>query len=338
MAYGSSYKSGSGLGAEQSTPPERPPAGSGSPLRGTTARSLPDKTIEENRSTSLNSENAPVQFPSDLGTDYYISFNSFTHAEERPQEAKRSFTFNKSINLPLPANLSDSFSASYKGEDLYFLGDAAKQGFAAISGGEGGIVGGLSNINMNSVGTGAANALQYLAENKGKLAASVGAMALTGMGGPIASAAKSAFQLTANPFPVMIFQGTNFKPPFTFDWTLYPESYEEAMIIKTIIGFFRREMLPEAMPDNRAILRTPSVFEIKVTPKDALRRFKRCVLTNMNVNYAPTGVSFAGKQLFQGADPSVVPTATSLSLTFQEIEIWLANDYSPMNPFDPNEI
>ena len=132
----------------------------------------------------------------------------------------------------------------------------------------------------------------------------------------------------------MIFQGTGFKPAFTFDWTLYPES--EAKTIKTIIGFFRREMLPERIETNTSVLKTPSIFEIKIKPSGIARVFKRCVLSNMAVNYAPSGPSFLTDST---GNQQKYPSAVSLSLTFQEIEIWLANDYLPLesDSFDPSD-
>jgi len=326
MPYGSSYKNSSGVDAEQPVTPVRQSSSYTSSAQ--VSNTLAETTIEENRATTLNSENAPIQFPSDLGTDYYISFNAFKHEIEKPEDTRRSFSFKKSINLPLPTNLSDNYSADYNSENLFFVGNALKQGLTEFSSGPGGIVGGFENLNMNSAGKKGAEALNYLKDNKGNLVAAAGVMALGGMGGPMGAAAKAAFQVTANPFPVMIFQGTRFKPPFTFDWTLYPESREEALIIRTIVGFFRREMLPETYPGNPAILKTPSIFEIKLTPELPLRTFKRCVLTNMNVSYAPAGVSFQSDPKTGANSNDATPTATSISLTFQEIEIWLADDYS----------
>ena len=286
---------------------------------------LPETKIKEAQSKTTNSENAPIVFPSDLGSNYYISFNAFKHEIEKPVNVQRTFNFLKSINLPLPSNLSDSYSADYNSDNLYFVGNAIRQGLTELSSGPGGIVGGLGSIDANSIGRGAASAMDYLKNNKGNLGAAVATLALQGMNGPIGSAAKSSFQVAANPFPVMIFQGTKLKPPFTFDWTLYPESYVEAKTIKTIVGFFRREMLPETFPGNSAILKTPAVFEIVLYPKSpTLRKFKRCVLTNMTVNYSPNGLSFLTDNNGKGA---TAPVSTSLSLTFQEIEVWLADDY-----------
>ena len=343
MANRSFVQSGGIVAAASLVPPARPlstsPQSSSSP-----STTYPDQKIKDERNKTINSENAPIVFPSDLGTKYYISFNAFKHEIEKPDEnTRRSFNFKKSINLPLPSNLSDSYSADYNSDNLYFVGNAIKQGLTEFSSGPGGVVGGLSNIDANSIGRGATNALKYLSNIDGSLTAATAAFALQGTSGPIGSAAKSAFQVAANPFPVMIFQGTKLKPPFTFDWVLYPESYEEAKTIRTIIGFFRREMLPETFPGNPAILKTPAIFEIVLYPKSpTLRKFKRCVLTNMIVNYSPNGLSFLDQKDIN--DPA--PVATSLSLTFQEIEVWLADDYettesssfAPKSDASPQEI
>lgn len=327
MPYGSSYKSGSGLGAEQTTTPERPSTGSGSPMRGVSSSTLPSKTIDEQR----KKDNSPIKFPQDLADDFYISFNTFKHAFERPQESYRTFTFEKSIVLPIPANLTDGQSAGYNAENLFVVGNAVRESLSSTFNEKG--IGGtvqtaLSKEGLNKAASSVADILDAINANPG---AALGKAALTGsvylaegLKGQLAAAAKSSFQLSANPFPVMIFQGTSFKPAFTFDWTLYPESASEAVTIQKIVGYFRKEMLPEKIKTNSSILKTPAIFEIKINPSSIARTFKRCVLTNMGVNYAPNGPSFLTEV---GVNTEKYPSAVSLSLTFQEIEVWLADDY-----------
>ena len=332
MPYGSSYKAGGGVGAEQSNAPERPSSGSGSPMRGATSSTLASTAIDEKR----KKDNAPMKFPEDLTDDFYISFNAFKHAFERPPEsyrsrdAARTFDFMKSIVLPLPTNLTDSFSAAYSSENLYYAGDALKNQLSSDLRKEG--IGGTassyaSKEGLNSLVGSVMDTVKKT--DPGQLALGLGVFGLTNLPGSFAAAAKSSLQLTTNPFPVMIFQGTNFKPAFTFDWVFYPESGSEAATLKKIIGFFRKEMLPERMETNTSILKTPSVFEIKITPFEIGRTFKRCVLTNMGVNYAPNGPSFITDIASQQKSPSSV----AISLTFQEIEVWLANDYRTEEEF-----
>jgi len=321
------FKPSSGLGGRfasgrsdvvnPNTVQQAPPGGDQS----RTTQTLAQTKIEGNR----ESDNSPIIFPEDLGSDYYISFNAFVHSTERPKDSIREFTFQKSIFLPLPTNLTDSYSAGYSSEDLFYAGNVLKElGQSAF---EGGIVEGVKKmLDANAIAGAAARGMQYLAdqgkEGAARALTNLGMQALRGTGGAVPSAIKSSLQLTANPFP-----------PVTFDWILYPESQSETNIIKKIIGFFRREMLPESMPGNKAILKTPSVFEIQLLPEESMRKFKRCVLTNMGVNYAPHGPSFVRENQFFDRNP----VAVSLSLTFQEIELWLADDYEPSetNFFSP---
>ena len=326
------YTPQNGVGVEQSAPPERPPVGT--PASGQSSRAisyknhLPDEEIEKNRLEKLSNDMAPLVFPSDLGDDYYISFNAFKYLNERPEELKRTFSPIKQIKLPLPSNLTDSYSSSYSSENLFAQGKAFKEFISSeISNkeGTGSLQAAVDRLkDPNYIADLAIRGIDNLRENAGKIAGGIAVQGLSGSGGPIMNAAKSSLQLTANPFPVMIFQGTGFKPAFTFDYTFYPESHEEAETIKSIIGLFRKSMLPETIVSNPSILKTPAIFEIKVTPSDVLRRYKRCVLTNMGISYAPSGISFVMEQ----GSPRVNPTATSLSLTFQEIEVWLGDDYS----------
>jgi len=344
------YKSSSGLDGEASNSSYRfnsgrsdvvPPAEQQS-IGGnqSTITTFPEKKIDSQR----DSNNIPIKFPEDLADDFYISFNSFKHSVEKPKEARRTFTFEKSIVLPLPTNLTDGTAANYSAEDLYVLGNAAKDlASSALSKSNNSIMGAVSRTfskkGLNDATNSISKGINKLAADPKKapedIALSGGTYLLAGASGPTFAAAKSALQLSANPFPVMIFQGTSFKPAFTFDWVLYPESRSEANIIKKIIGYFRKEMLPERIDTNPSVLRTPAIFQIKIVPKGIGRTFKRCVLTNMAVNYAPNGPSFITDVT---GNQDKFNTAVAISLTFQEIEVWLANDYSDSedNYFDPN--
>lgn len=313
---------------------DRPPPKSAPPKTQTKQKNLPEKKIEEKRSEKLLGNKSPLVFPSDLSADYYISFNAFKHSQDRPSESKRTFQFDKSIFLPLPGNISDSFSAAYDQENLYIFGNAAKEGMNAMMSDESSGTVSIANAMKKNLpdmgGKAVSSALSKIKNDPsgtGKTAAATAAtFMLSGASGPMAAAAKSAFQVTTNPFPVMIFSGTGFKPAFSFDWMFYPESMEEAELIRKICNYFRREMLPEMVEGNSSILKSPAIFEIKMNPDDYTRQFKRCVLTNMGINYAPNGPVFIKAD--DGSEkPVQVPAAVSLSLTFQEIEVWLADDY-----------
>jgi hypothetical protein len=271
-------------------------------------------------------------FPPELSSEYYISFNAFKHSQSRPEELKRKFKFDKSVFLPIPTNISDSYSAAYNAENLFIGGELARKGIDTIlqKDGTSSLSNAMQNLTPDFLGNAAASGLKALANDPGgvgsKAAATAAVLAMSGSGGVLASAARASFPVSTNPFPVMIFQGTSFKPAFSFDWVFYPESLEEAQTIRKIIGYFRREMLPETMEGNESILKTPAIFELAMKPNEYTRQFKKCVLKDMAVNYAPNGPSFIINDDNE-ASPSRVPSAVSLSLTFQEIEVWLADDY-----------
>lgn len=291
---------------------------------------LPEKKIEEKRSNLLIGQNAPIVFPSDLSPDYYISFNAFKHSQERPDESKRTFKFDKSIYLPLPAGIADSYSASYNQEDLYIFGNAAKEGMNALmtSGGTTSIANAMKGDGINKAAGAVNSALAKIKQDPTGSAKTAGATAaafmLQGAGGPLAAAAKSAFQVTTNPFPVMIFQGTGFKPAFSFDWIFYPESQLEADIIRKVVGYFRREMLPERVEEAPSILKYPAIFEIVMRPE--VKLFKRCVISNLSVNYTPSGPAFV-KEFPVESSNFIEPAAINMTVTFREIEMWTANDF-----------
>lgn len=290
---------------------------------------LPDEIIEEKRQTELVGELSPIVYPPNLSDNFYIGFNAYSYNNDpkykRANEVTRTFKLNKSVYLPLPANITDTYTAGYNSENLYFFGNALKGQFDNLMQQNG--TKSVSNIMTKESLNKAVSGLADVIENTS--AADIGAIGgtylMSGMGGPLAGAAKASFQVTTNPHPVMIYSGTGFKS-FSFSWVFYPETYQESELIKTIVGYFRREMLPEQHEKYSSILKTPAIFEIKMTPDDHTKKFKKCVITGMDVNYTPAGPAFIFNDLEDQGDARV-PAAVSLTLNFQEIEIWLANDF-----------
>lgn len=298
----------------------------------------PEKKVEEERQKKLEGP-APLKFPTDLSDNLYIEFNAFKVSQDRPNEAKRTFDFTKSVYLPFPSSVTDQYGASYSREDLFFGGEFIKNGLNTLmtdGSGTKSVENVFSSGALDRTGQGAAKAIQkFTADAKGSMqrgAAVVGAYAMTGIGGPIGAAAKAAFNVTTNPYPVMIFQGTGFKS-FSFSWTFFPESKKESDIIKKIIGYFRREMLPESLKSTPSIMAYPAIFEVSMTPE--VKQFKRCVVTNLDVNYTPMGPAFV-KEFPVKSSAFLEPAAVTMTLSLQEIEIWTANDFyaTEENNFD----
>lgn len=290
---------------------------------------IPEKKISDARTNKLVGDNSPLVFPENLPENFYIRFNAFSYNNDpkykRANEVTRTFKFEKSVILPLPSSINDTYGASYNSENLYFLGNALKNELSSFMDGDG--TKSVGNIfrkeTMSKVASDVADLIEKT--SGAEAAATLATYGLSGLSGPLPAAAKAAFQVTTNPFPVMIYSGTGFKT-YSFSWTLYPTSHKETETIKKIVGYFRREMLPEQDEKMSSILRTPAIFEIEMKPNEYTKQFKRAVLTNLDVNYTPNGVAFLYDDLSTGK-PTRAPAAVSISLTFQEIEVWLANDF-----------
>lgn len=290
----------------------------------------PENHIEEERQRKLQAQTS-LKFPSDLTDQLYTEFNAFKINQDRPSEAKRTFQFTKSIYLPFPSSVTDQYGASWNREDLFFGGEAMRQGLnEAMKSADG--TKSVENIFTSGTADKLGNAVsrginKFAADPTGALKTGLavgGTYALTGMGGPLASAAKASFNVTTNPYPVMTFQGTGFKS-FGFSWTFYPESKKESETIKKIIGYFRREMLPETLKNTPSIMANPAIFEVFINPD--IKQFKRCVITGLDVNYTPAGPAFVKEFPLKDGSPFLEPAAITMSISLQEIEIWTANDF-----------
>lgn len=129
-----------------------------------------------------------------------------------------------------------------------------------------------------------------------------------------------------NPYLTLLFQGVDFRS-FQFDFKLYPHSEEEAQTIYDIITTFRASALPSGISaanssGDSPFLGYPNEFEIEYKfankPNKWLNKFKRCVLTNIDVNYTSTGQWTTLRNGF--------PTEIDMNLTFKEIEILVQDD------------
>jgi hypothetical protein len=111
------------------------------------------------------------------------------------------------------------------------------------------------------------------------------------------------------------FEGVNLKS-HTFNWSLSPESEEEAEQLKNLINFIRQRMLPTyADPDgqsslSRTLLNYPSLVDIYFTGinQEYFYYFKPCMIQNFTTDYTPNGVT-----LNRGGRPSFINMTMQLS-------------------------
>ena len=123
-----------------------------------------------------------------------------------------------------------------------------------------------------------------------------------------------------NPQMELVFQSVPFRT-FNFPFEFAPKNKKEKDEMHKIINLFKFHMSPEYQSTSRGYFNVPSEFQITYMYRENINtyipRISRCVLKNMDVNFAPEGVisSFIPDQ--QGA----APTLATMNLSFTETEI-----------------
>ena len=120
-----------------------------------------------------------------------------------------------------------------------------------------------------------------------------------------------------NPQEQVMFEGIDFRT-FNMSFTLTPHSREESTQIRNIIQTFRKNAAPRIASGGVGFFFVPpSIFEVTFMYNGAenpnINKLKRCVLTDVNVNYAPNGT--------WSTHDDGSPVQTSLTLSFKEIEL-----------------
>ena len=166
--------------------------------------------------------------------------------------------------------------------------------------------------NMGSVGGDAVKQI-------GRKALFGAASLIPGFEGAEAAFDKSLGQ-AVNPQMEVVFQSVPFRE-FAFPFEFAPKNPAENDNVHKIINMFKFHMMPEYQGTTKGYFNTPSEFQITYMYRENINtyipRVSRCVLKDMQVDYAPEGVisSFIPDQ--QGA----APTLATVNLTFQETEI-----------------
>ena len=119
-----------------------------------------------------------------------------------------------------------------------------------------------------------------------------------------------------NPQEQLLFESIDFRS-FGMSFTFTPFSRQEAQDIKGIIQKFRESAAPEIVNASAGFFfNPPSVFQITFLNRGQenpnINKLKRCVLENVDVNYAPNGWA---------SHDDGAPVQTTLTLQFREIEL-----------------
>jgi len=125
----------------------------------------------------------------------------------------------------------------------------------------------------------------------------------------------------------VLFNGPKLRT-FNYQYRFTPREAEEAVMVKNIIRFFKKQMAPKRST-SRIFLKSPNVFKLKYTFKDGgshpfLNNIKMCALSGFTVNYTPDG-SYSTYSDDGRGDGSM--TSYDVGLSFQEITPIYNDDY-----------
>ena len=216
-----------------------------------------------------------------------------------------------SIALYLPANVTDTTSATYEDTPTGILGVGLTDVIAL--GKE------FNEKDFEATGKIGAKAFKDFSQQVLRNIGGAFVEALTGTEGAIPLANK-VFGRADNPFVEVFFNTMNIRT-FTYNFNFAPRNEDETMEIQQIIQLFRFHMAPDLQEVNSRYLTLPSEFDIHYMYKandgqsyenDYYGRIGTCVLENVTTNYTPNGV----KSFADGA-----PTQITMSLTFRETEV-----------------
>ena len=131
----------------------------------------------------------------------------------------------------------------------------------------------------------------------------------------------------ANPMIEVLYTSPSLRQ-FRYDFVFYPRSASEAQTVQNIINLFSFHQAPEILPGSSGyFLVPPSEFDIEFYYNGSenvnIPKLSTCVLTGMDVDYAPNG--WAAYQIGSGEYPSMggtgMPVGIKMSLDFKETSI-----------------
>ena len=159
-----------------------------------------------------------------------------------------------------------------------------------------------------------------------------------GSQGPLFTALTSATGgvIAQNPQLELIYSKPEFRR-FRFSFMFYPRSEREAREVIDIIEMFKYHQAPELLNGTYGrFLVPPSEFDIQFMyngqENGNIPKVSTCVLTGLDINYAPTG-TFAAYETADSNSPTKggtgMPVGIGLDLSFTETEIITKNSYNP---------
>jgi hypothetical protein len=245
-----------------------------------------------------------------------------------------------SIYLNMPNGIQFNDKANWSGTELGVVGKVVQ----SVVGGGTPDAGTAAGVALGGAGALAGSAIGGLPALVSKLGISggmfgmaIGAMAAAG---PIQKGIESALGISQNPYMEMMFTGVGFRS-FQFEFIMRPKSTPEVTAVAEILKMFRTFSRPTYTQGDlgKSFMDYPMEFGIEFLTAGAnsitgmpgdpiyqtsfrrnknVPQLKNCVCDNVSSNYTPQSVWAA----HQGG----VPVAVTLSLSFQETELVMAED------------
>ena len=229
-------------------------------------------------------------------------YNSETSTDTRKPIPRRIGSRRK-CQLYLPSTLQFQDRVEYTNVDLNVIGSAAAN--ALQNGGSG------ADLLRSAFGS-ALPSFESLSEavrnGLSSEAAQVAALRVTkGLSSDVTGAIETTTGVTLNPNRRQTLRGVGIRQ-FRFAFKLIPTSKKEADEITKIIQFFREEMYPETSSEGlQAALKFPSKFsiELRYGNKKVATGILPCFLETVDVAYNPSNMGFHEDGNFQETDISL---------------------------------
>ena len=313
--------------------------------QGSTAVDEKESTVTEDKTKPLT-EKTLLRYPlanldglEELGISYdYIKIRvldwkngldntseGVTRVTQRYSQSKASL---ETIILPMVNNLSSTNGVGWGENNMNIIelrgAQIIQQGLERV---------GQNGFSLNVAKEALSNALQVARDVVGGLIKEKGAVAAALAGYVVGNTSflTRGDGKVINPNMELLFNGPKLRT-FGFQFDFAPRSSEEAKIVRDIIKVLKARSSP-SLGSARLFLESPKVFELEYiyngdgsdeaskSTHPYLNKIKPCALTQIDVNYTPNN-----KYMTYAEDGSMV--ATSLRMSFTEIEPIYANDYS----------
>lgn len=230
------------------------------------------------------------------------------------------------ITLYTPGNIRANYNLSYDMPEDILVALAQSDNFEAIQAGLAaagtGIAGVRDDVMSGNFGKAASGAAD-LSRSAGNTFGKFGRIVATGASSTVSMLSRTAINVRRD----VMFKHVGNRQ-FVFEYTFAPKSVTEAKEVADIIFMFKYFAHPEMLQGYGNFLYLyPAEFDIEygIVPENVnagptrplrneyLNKISSCVLTDIDVNYAPGGNSF---QSLEKGEPII----TTLSLVFKEIE------------------